>query len=94
VEIKNGKADIEGWHRQHHSIFGENLERERSKYTFLKTDFGTRVVVDRKAADWTEDVPLRLAIMVGGAKWKSKETLVYPLAIGPFVAGEYGWLIP
>ena len=94
VEIKNGNADIEAWHRQHHSVFGENLERERSKYTFLKTDFGTRVIVDRKNAEWTEDLPIRLGIMIDGAKWKSKESLVYPLVIGPFVAGEYGWLIP
>ncbi len=94
VESKNGKADIEDWHRQHHSIFGERLEIERSKYSYEKMPFGTRVTVNRQRAGWVEDRPLRLAISADGAKWKSKEVETYPLVIGPFIAGEYGWLIP
>lgn len=56
--------------------------------------FGTRVTIDRSRAGWTEEMPLRLGISVDEVKWIADESLVHPLGIGPFVAGEYGWLIP
>lgn len=94
VDVKNGIAKIEDWHKQHHSIFGETLERETAKYSSAKMPFGTRVIINRERAGWTENTPIRLAISIDGEKWITREGLVHPLAFGPFVSGEFGWLLP
>lgn len=94
MQLVNGKLDVEEWHRQHHSIFGDTLELERGKYTLITMPFGSRIIINRNRCGWTEWAALKLAIRMDGKSWKPDENRVVMLAKSNFSHNEFGWLIP
>ncbi len=85
----------------HHSVFGEKIEKELSKYTLEVTekDGGGliyTVSADRAACGWTEDRSLRLSVSVADRYYwhESTDDPADPkLAKWGEIPSLYGWLI-
>lgn len=94
MRYRNGTFDVEDWHRIYHGLFGETLEKERAKYRFTKTEDGFSVEIDRRLCDWTENVPLKLAVMIDRQPWVVDPDRRLLLGKHEHSPGSYGWLIP
>ncbi len=85
----------------HHSVFGEKIERELSKYTVKaekKDGEGAlyTVTADRKACGWTENRPLRMYVSVADTYYWHESTddpSDSKLAKWDEIPSLFGWLL-
>lgn len=94
MNLTNGVLQTNEWHRIHHSLFGENLEKAESVYKTEIKDFGTRIVIDKKLSGWDDSFPLKFAILIDNKRWINDENRYQMLAKNPFSPKEYGWILP
>ncbi len=94
MRYTNGILDVENWHRQHHSIFGDVLEEQRKIYCYEKTDFGIRIIINHKSAGWKKGYPLKLALHIDGESLINDPNKTIFLAKHSFSENEYKWLLP
>lgn len=94
MNLTNGVLKTNEWHRVHHSLFGENLERAESVYKTENKDFGTRIIINKELAGWNDSFPLKFGILIDNERWINDEYRYQMLAKNPFSPKEYGWILP
>lgn len=94
MNLSNGVLQTNEWHRIHHSLFGENLEKAEAVYKTENKDFGTRIIINKKLSGWNESFPLKFGILIDNERWINDEFRYQMLAKNPFSPKEYGWILP
>ena len=94
----DGEAEIPPEDYLYYSVFGKKLQKLRRLYRTeaLPCD-GTHLIIhiDRKAAGWTSDVPLRMRLAAqSGDIWCAEDNPIHTLGKSSVSPGEYGWLLP
>ena len=82
----------------YYSVFGDKVKKLQSIWQPRVIDDGKPChlvcELDRRAIDWTKDLPFKLRIAFGDALWTSEQQPIRTLGKNNVSPGDYGFVLP